>query len=107
MVKFKTASDRLSRALKRINLWCRQYRHEELGWQHQKLVLKLRGHYSYYGITTNGRSLSQFRAGVIRIWRKWLGRRSQRGYLRWDRYRALLKRYPLPEVKIVHSALKS
>jgi len=107
VVKYKTASDRLSRALKRINLWCRRYRHEELGWQHQKLVLKLRGHYSYYGVTTNGRSLGQFRAGVIRIWRKWLGRRSQRGYLRWDRFRELLKRYPLPEVKIVHSALKS
>jgi hypothetical protein len=107
VIKYKTASDRLSRALKRINLWCRQNRHEELGWQHQKLVLKLRGHYSYYGVSTNGRSLSQFRAGVIRIWRKWLGRRSQRGYLRWERLRALLKRYPLPEVKIVQSALKA
>lgn len=107
VVKYKTASDRISRALKRINLWCRRNRHEELGWQHQKLVLKLRGHYSYYGVTTNGRSLGQFRAGVIRIWRKWLGRRSQRSSIRWDRFRELLKRYPLPEVKIVHSALKS
>ena len=107
VVKYKTASDRLSRALKRINLWCRTNRHEELGWQHQQLVLKLRGHYSYYGVTTNGRSLGQFRAGVIRIWRKWLGRRSQRSSIRWDRFRALLKCYPLPEVKIVHSALKS
>jgi group II intron reverse transcriptase/maturase len=107
VVKYKTASDRLSRALKWINLWCRRNRHEELGWQHQKLVLKLRGHYSYYGITTNGRSLGQFRAGVIRRWRKWLGRRSQRSSIRWDRFRELLKRYPLPEVKIVHSALKA
>ncbi len=107
VVKYKTASDRLSRALKRINLWCRRNRHEDLGWQQQKLALKLRGHYSYYGVTTNGRSLGQFRAGVIRIWRKWLGRRSQRSSIRWDRFRELLKRYPLPEVKIVHSALKA
>jgi len=107
VVKYKTASDRLSRALKRINLWCRRNRHEDLGWQQQKLALKLRGHYSYYSVTTNGRSLGQFRAGVIRIWRKWLGRRSQRSSIRWDRFRELLKRYPLPEVKIVHSALKA
>jgi RNA-directed DNA polymerase len=107
VIKRKTAADRLSRALKRINAWCRENRHAKIGWQHQKLALKLRGHYGYYGVTMNHRRLAQFRYGVIRIWRKWLSRRSQRSYIRWDRFNALLKRYPLPQVKIVHSALKS
>ena len=107
VVKWKTASDRLSRALKRINTWCRENRHAKVGWQHQKLVLKLRGHYGYYGKTGNSRSLSQFRHGVIRLWHKWLGRRSQRGYIRWDRFTDFLKHYPLPQVKIVHSSLKA
>ena len=107
VVKLKTASDRLSRALKRINTWCRENRHAKIGWQHQKLALKLRGHYGYYGVTTNQRCLGQFRHGVIQIWRKWLSRRSQRSYIRWDRFNELLKRYPLPQVKVVHSALKS
>lgn len=107
VVKRKTASDRLSRALKRINTWCRENRHAEIGWQHQKLALKLRGHYGYYGMTTNSQRLRQFRDGVIRIWRKWLSRRSQRSHIRWDRFNEFLKRYPLPRVKIVHSALKS
>ena len=107
VVKRKTASDRLSRALKRINRWCRENRHADIGWQHQKLVLKLRGHYSYYGMTTNSSRLRQFRQGVTRIWRKWLSRRSQRSSIRWDRFNAFLKRYPLPQAKIVHSALKS
>jgi RNA-directed DNA polymerase len=107
VVKRKTASDRLSRALKRINSWCREHRHAKIGWQHQKLVLKLRGHYAYYGVTTNQRSLAQFRHEVIRIWRKWLSRRSQRSLIPWDRFTELLKRYPLPPIKIVHSALKS
>ena len=107
VVKHKTASDRLSRALKRINTWCRENRHAEIGWQHQKLALKLRGHYGYYGMTTNSQRLRQFRDGVIRIWRKWLSRRSQRGHIRWDRFKEFLKRYPLPQAKIVHSALKS
>jgi hypothetical protein len=107
VVKLKTASDRLSRALKRINTWCRENRHAKIGWQHQKWALKLRGHFGYYGVTTNQRCLAPFRHGVIRIWRKWLSRRSQRSYIRWDRFNELLKRYPLPQVKIVYSALKS
>src|SRR5688572_6032452 len=49
VVKRKTASTRLSRALKRINTWCRKHRHAKIGWQHQQLVLKLRGHDGYYG----------------------------------------------------------
>jgi RNA-directed DNA polymerase len=107
VVKRKTASDRLSRALKRINTWCRENRHAKIGWQHQKLALKLRGHYGYYGVSTNHRRLAQFRYEVSRIWRKWLSRRSQRRHMRWDRFSELLKRYPLPPIRIVHSALKS
>ncbi len=107
LVKRKTASDRLSRALKRINTWCREHRHAKIGWQHQKLVLKLRGHYGYYGKTGNRRHLSQFRQGVMRRWRKWLGRRSQRSEIGWEQFNRLLKRYPLPQVKIVHSTFKT
>ena len=107
LVRLKTASDRLSRALKRINAWCRDKRHAKIGWQHQKLVLKLRGHYGYYGKTTNSRALRQFREGVIKIWWKWLDRRSQRSQLRWENYRQLLKQYPLPQAKIVHSTFKT
>jgi RNA-directed DNA polymerase len=102
VLKRKTASKRLSRALKRINLWCREYRHAQLGWQHQKLVLKLRGHYGYYGMTGNFRGLIQFRNGVISRWRKWLGRRSQRSRIKWERFARLLNHYPLPKAKIVH-----
>jgi group II intron reverse transcriptase/maturase len=107
VVKRKTARDRLSRALKRINMWLRDNRHAKIGWQHQKLVLKLRGHYGYYGMSTNQRSLNQFRDGVIKLWRKWLSRRSQRGYIRWDRFKTILKTYPLPQAKIVHKRAAS
>ncbi|PON11807.1 hypothetical protein C2W62_42910 [Candidatus Entotheonella serta] len=102
MVKRKSASKRLTRALKRINVCCREHRHAKLGWQHQKLVLKLRGHYGYYGISGNFRGLNQFREGVISRWRKWLGRRSQRSRIKWERFVRLLKHYPLPKAKMVH-----
>jgi RNA-directed DNA polymerase len=107
LVRLKTASDRLSRALKRINAWCRAKRHAKIGWQHQKLVLKLRGHYGYYGKTTNNRGVRQFRQGVIKLWWKWLSRRSQRSRLLWDNFHKLLKQYPLPQAKIVHSTFKT
>jgi len=107
VVKRKTASARLSRALKRINTWCREHRHAKVSWQHQQLVWKLRGHNGYYGITGNMKGLRQFRLGVRNCWRKWLARRSQRSRIRWDQFEELLKHYPLPQSKIVHSALKT
>jgi len=107
VVKRQTAKARLSRALQRINAWCRRYRHRPRAWQHQQLVLKLRGHYSYYGITGNARRLQAFRYEVNRRWRTWLDRRSQRRRMRWERFNQLLKHYPLPVARIVHSTLST
>lgn len=106
VVRRKTAKDRLSRALRNINTWCRVYRHAPVMRQHAVLSRKLLGHYAYYGMTGNGRSLSSFRHHVERIWRKWLSRRSQRAKLTWDRFSAFLQRYPLPPVRIVHSVYR-
>lgn len=103
-VKRKTATNRLSRALVAIKHWCRRYRHDSVPWQHAQLSRKLRGHYAYYGITGNGRTLVRFRHAVERIWRNWLARRSARAKLLWSRFKAFLKRYPLPPARVVHSA---
>jgi len=103
VVKRKTATKRLSRALKRITVWCRRNRHVSVGEQHVALSRKLRGHYGYYGITGNWRSLALFAYEVQRTWRKWLDRRSQRGQMTWARYLQLLERYPLPPPRVVHS----
>lgn len=106
VVRRKTAKDRLSRALSNVNTWCRCYRHAPVKGQYAALSRKLRGHYAYYGVTGNGRSLASFRHQVERIWRKWLARRSQRGKLPWDRFSVFLKRFPLPPVRIVHSTYR-
>lgn len=103
----KTAKDRISRALVSITLWCRRFRHHPVVWQHAQLSRTLRGHFAYYGVTGNGRSLARFRHAVERIWRKWLARRSARAKLLWDRFRAFLQRYPLPPVRVVHSVYRS
>jgi group II intron reverse transcriptase/maturase len=103
VVKRKTAKDRFRRAVRAIKTWCREHRHRPVGWQHAMLSRKLRGHYAYYGITGNVRSLSRFVHAVERWWRKWLARRSSRGKVLWQRFAAFLKRHPLPPVRVVHS----
>jgi hypothetical protein len=66
---------------------------------------KLRGHFSYFGITGNSEALRRFRHKVERIWQKWLARRSQRG-MTWEKFYALLGRYPLPPPVAIHSKLR-
>jgi RNA-directed DNA polymerase len=103
IVQRKTAQKRFTRALKAVRDWCRINRHISLAEQHSALCQKLRGHFSYYGITGNSRMLSRFQLEVLRAWHKWLNRRSQRGNLPWERFQRLLERYPLPPPKVVYS----
>ena len=103
VVQRKTAGSRLTRSLKAIREWCAKHRHEPLPEQHQQLTRKLQGHYAYYGITGNGRSLNLFFLQATRAWKAWLSRRSQKAYLNWQKFNALLSRYRLPPPKIIHS----
>lgn len=103
--KRKTAQKRFSRAMRRVNTWCRTHRHLSVAAQAKQLSLKLLGHYNYYGITGNSRALSRFYEAVRRVWMKWLGRRSQRGYLSSPVFVQLLRQHPLPRPRIVHSYL--
>jgi RNA-directed DNA polymerase len=103
VVQRKTAGKRVSRGLKAITAWCREHRHEFVVDQHRQLSAKLRGHYSYYGITGNYRSLHRFQHATERIWRKWLDRRTRRRAMPWERFVRLLEFLPLPPARIVHS----
>ncbi len=107
VVKRKTSASRLRRGLHRVAHWCRRHRHDRVREQHQVLVQKLRGHYGYYGITGNYGALLRFYAGAKKTWRKWLSRRSQCAYLSWPAFVRLLRRYPLPQPVVVHSAYRS
>lgn len=106
VVKRKTASTRLTRAVRSIAQWCRAQRHRPVSEQHAKLCQKVRGHYAYYGITSNARALSGFLRAVQRAWRKWLDRRNSRRAMDWKCFARLLRRYPLPPPRIVHSYVK-
>ena len=103
VVKRKTEQKRLSRALHSISQWCKRHRHLSVREQQVKLNEKLRGHYNYYGVTPNSKSLQLFWENVKRIWFKWLNRRSRTRHLDWQKFNALLRRYPLEVPRIYHS----
>ncbi|AUX39725.1 uncharacterized protein SOCE26_011200 [Sorangium cellulosum] len=92
VIKQRTASNRFTRALARVAQWCRDNRHQPVGWQWRMLSQKLRGHFGYYGITGNFEAIGRFYNEVRRVWRKWLHRRSQRARMSWERMAALLER---------------
>ena len=64
------------------------------------LAQKLRGHFGYYGIIGNSDALARFRTQVTRSWKRWLGRRSQRGFINWQAMARLLERYALPRPRL-------
>jgi group II intron reverse transcriptase/maturase len=106
VIKRKTSGSRFSRAIQRMGEWMRRHRHLPVPEQHRTLSSKLKGHFAYYGITGNSKALGRFRYEVVRLWRKWLSRRSQRAWIEWPKMARLLERYPLPPAKAIHSDLR-
>jgi group II intron reverse transcriptase/maturase len=106
VVKLKTAADRFTRAVRRIDQWCHDNRHLPLAEQQHKLSQKLRGHYAYYGVTGNSGSLSRFQQEVENRWRKWLNRRNNVRSMSWEKFCALIRRYPLAPVRTMRSKLR-
>lgn len=103
VVARKTAAQRLARSLRKVDDYCRRHRHLSLLQQHGYLCRLLRGHYAYYGIVGNFRSIGNFAYQVRRIWRKWLRRRDGLRRLTWEKFNGMLQRLALPQPRIVHS----
>ena len=106
VLKRKTAANRFTRAVKRITHWCRSHRHDPIAEQHAVLCRKLQGHAAYYGITGNSPALARFRHEVLWVWRKWLLRRRRAWRARAGWFSQLLKRYPVPSLRAVHSVYR-
>ena len=97
MVKRKTQAKRLVRKLKAIREDMLDRMHTPVREQHRWLRQVLTGHYQYYGVIFNYRALRMFKDCVVRLWRKTLGKRSQKGRVTWASYTRLLTAFPLPE----------
>lgn len=104
VLKRKTSSKKLSLALSKIQEWVKQNRNRKLIELISDLNRKLRGHYGYYGITFNSKSINSYFAQVKRILQKWLNRRGGKPVWNWVRFDKLISEWlPLLKPKIYHS----
>ena len=104
MVHRRTSSAKFRKKSKELNVWLKAVRNAMLTKEWWPiLAAKLRGHYQYYGISGNIRALQRYYAVALRLTRKWLSRRSQRGKFWWKEFTEYVKRYPLPRPAIKHN----
>lgn len=96
----KTKPASFKRAIRAAAEYCRSHRHDSVQEQHAALVRRIRGHLNYFGVNGNYPSLRALIRHIERIWLYWLRRRSQRTNLTWERFKALLRRFPLPAPRI-------
>jgi group II intron reverse transcriptase/maturase len=97
----KTRRARLRRAIQSVYEWCRCHRHWSIPEQHRALKRRIQGHFNYFGVNGNVRSLVLLNERVESAWFKWLRRRSQRSRLTWERFQDLLRDYPLPQPRVI------
>jgi RNA-directed DNA polymerase len=96
----KTRHAHLRRAVQAVAEWCRRYRHLPVKVQHAALTRRIQGHFNYFGVSGNYRSLLLVVEEAKKSWYKWLRRRSQQAHQPWGRFGELLKRFPLPRPRI-------
>lgn len=96
----KTRGARLGRAIQAVYDWCRSHRHEPLEAQHLALSRRIQGHINYFGVNGNSPALAKLVHRARAAWYKWLKRRSQKSHLTWERFEAILRRFPLPRARI-------
>lgn len=98
LIKAKTDSQRMRNKTKEMNQWLKMIRNKiKINEIWKKLGIKLQGHYNYYGISSNSRSVQIFYRQTMRLAYKWLNRRSQKDSFNQTEFYEYLKLYPLPK----------
>ena len=97
----QTIRGRLQAKLSEVKAELRRRLHDPIpevgGW----LCSVVSGHLRYYGVPMNWPALFTFCSQVGWLWRRALMRRSQTGYVSWERTRRLIQRW-LPPPRMTH-----
>lgn len=99
-VKRKTSKKKFRTKVKNFKEWIIKSRTIPLKILMERVNLKLQGHYRYYGITDNSKMIRRFYNEVEKLLYKWLNRRSQRNSYNFEKFKMMLKHYPLLKPKI-------
>jgi RNA-directed DNA polymerase len=104
MVFRRTATKKLRAGMQRMTQWVKEHRHQPLARTMKTLRAKLQGTWNYYGLIGNSRRMRLFYGATCRTLYKWLNRRSQRYSLTWRAFNRMLKRFQMPEPRIVEKS---
>ena len=83
-------------------MWIKENRNKPLNEIMKTVKKKLIGHYNYYGITDNSRSISNYAYEIRKLLMKWLNRRSQKKSYNSEVFNKMIEAYklPIPKIKV-------
>ena len=99
-VGMRTEKSRFRRSLMALQDLMLRMRHLPVREQVSNLNTLLRGHYAYYGIAGNFRSLLKIYRAVERYWHKMLCSRSWASRITWDVFHQIKQRLPILRPKL-------
>ena len=101
-VRRKTIAKRMRNKIKTVRAKLMQRRHDpikELG-EYVRSVVK--GHFNYYAVPNNKRSIDAFRSAILKSWFQALRRRSQKARrYSWDKFKRMAEAW-VPKARILH-----
>ena len=108
-VGMRTEKSRLRRSLVALRELMRRIRHYAISEQASEINAVLRGHYAYYGVAGNLRSLLKVYQALQRYWRKMLCSSSRDGRLSWACFNQIKERNPLlrPKLRLPYRDLQA
>lgn len=100
-VKLKTESKKLNAKMRKVTLWLKRVRHQDVKLIIRDINRSLRGHYQYYGVSDNNLCMNRFRKHIMRMLFKVLRSRGNRRRLTWDTFlNRILKFNPILRPRI-------
>ena len=97
----QTIRKRMQAKLKEIKQELKRRMHDPIPEVGQWLKMVVSGYNRYFGVPTNSPALNQFRRAVGALWQQALSRRSQKGFVPWERMKELIQQW-LPPARICH-----
>jgi len=95
----QTIPSRQRARIKAVYAGLRRRMHDSIPNTGRWLTLVVTGYYRYHGVPDNWASLKGFHRDIVRLWRRCLGRRSQKGRIDWQRMTRIEARWvPYPQL---------
>ena len=98
--KVKTSNKKYRAKIREYKEWIKENRNLKAKDIISKTNEKLRGHYHYFGVSFNMRMLKRYKHEIENLLVKWLNRRSQKKSYTYEKFREMVKIYPIEKPKI-------